>query len=224
MESKIWYLERFNLFSDLNANERAFICKHTIMKTLDTGENVYFQDALANSVYFLKMGKIRISKITSTGEEFILSILEKGEIFGNSLLKNNHRTETAIVEEKVTYCIMTNDKFRELLLLSPALNFKFSQLLEERLEKFQEKLYNISSKNNEQRIIDFLREKAHLSTKLYEGEIIIKNSLTHKKIAQLTNTSRQEVSRVLSALRKNNLIEYNRKEIRILEPNLFNIV
>jgi len=39
--------------------------------------------------------------------------------------------------------------------------------------------------------------------------------LSHKDIANLTNTSRQTVSNVLSKLRMNGTIQYNSKEIRI---------
>lgn len=219
-KSKVWYLENFNFFSELDMVERTFICQNTIMRSLEKDEAVYFQFDPSNSVYFLKEGKIRISKFTHTGEEFLVGILEKGEIFGeSSITDNKYRKEAAIVEEAVTYCVMQQEKFRELLLMVPALNLKFSQMLEEKLEKAQKRLQDISCKNNQQRIIDFLKETASLSSKGPNGELIIDNSLTHQKIAQLTCTNRQEVSSVLSHLKKNKIIDYNRKTIKILKMN-----
>ncbi|WP_415222722.1 helix-turn-helix domain-containing protein [Psychroserpens sp.] len=41
------------------------------------------------------------------------------------------------------------------------------------------------------------------------NQVIAKNSLSHKEIANLTNTSRQTVSNVLSSMRKKELIDYN---------------
>jgi CRP-like cAMP-binding protein len=190
------------------------------MRTLKKDEAVYFQNDPSNSVYFLKEGKIRISKFTTTGEEFLVSILGKGEIFGeSSITGNKNRKEAAIVEEVATYCVMKEEKFRELLLQVPALNLKFIQRLEDKLEKAQQRLHNLSCKNNQQRIIEFLKEMASLSPKGLNGELIINNSLTHQKIAQLTSTNRQEVSSVLSLLKKNKVIDYNRKIIRILKMN-----
>ena len=188
------------------------------MRTLKKDEAVYFQNDPSNSVYFLKEGKIRISKFTTTGEEFLVSILGKGEIFGeSSITGNKNRKEAAI--EVATYCVMKEEKFRELLLQVPALNLKFIQRLEDKLEKAQQRLHNLSCKNNQQRIIEFLKEMASLSPKGLNGELIINNSLTHQKIAQLTSTNRQEVSSVLSLLKKNKVIDYNRKIIRILKMN-----
>lgn len=215
-KSKVWYLENFNFFSELNIEERAFICKNTVMKSLKKGESVYCQNDTANSVYFLKEGKITISRFTLTGEELLLAILEKGEIFGESSISDiRRRKAAAIVEENATYCVMKEEKFKELLLMCPSLNLKFSQLLEKRLEKAQKRLEDVTCKKNQQRIIEFLKESA-LSTQENEGGLIILNSLTHYKIAQLTTTNRQEVSSVFSNLKKNRIIDYNRKFIRIL--------
>lgn len=219
-KSKVWYLENFNFFSELGLEERTFICQNTVMKSLNEGETVFFQNDLANSVYFLKEGKIKISRFSPTGEEFLIAILEAGEIFGEgSIINNGRRQQAAIVEEQVTYCIMSEEKFKMLLLMSPALNLKFSQFLEGRLEKTQKRLQDLCLKNNQQRIIDFLKETASISSKENNGEFIILSSLTHEKIAQLTSTNRQEVSSVFSYLKKNRIIEYNRKMIRILKFN-----
>lgn len=219
-KSKVWYLENFNFFSELGLEERTFICQNTVMKSLNDGETVYFQNDPAKSVYFLKEGKIKISRFSPTGEELLIAILEAGEIFGEgSIVNNGRRQQAAIVEEKVTYCIMSEKKFKKLLLMSPALNLKFSQFLEGRLEKAQKRLQDLCLKNNQQRIIDFLKETASISSKENNGEFVIRNSLTHEKIAQLTATNRQEVSSVFSYLKKNRIIDYNRKTIRILKFN-----
>lgn len=219
-KTKVWYLENFNFFSELELEERTFVCQNTVMRSLNKGETVYFQNDPSNSVYFLKEGRINITRFTATGEEFLIGILDAGEIFGESSITNNtRRQEAAIVEEKVTYCVMKQDKFRDLLLMSPALNFKFSQMLESKLEKAQKRLQDLSLKNNQQRIIEFIKETALISSKDKNGELIINNSFTQQKIAQLTSTNRQEVSSVLSYLKKNRIIDYNRKMIRILKFN-----
>lgn len=217
LKSKIWYLENFNFFSELETEQRTIVCQNTVMKTVDKNEVVYFQESRANSVYFLKEGTIRISKFNSEGEELLMRILHPGEIFGEaSIIDNRIRKEAAIAEEKVCFCVMREDKMKELLLMAPALNFKFSQMIEERLEKTQKRLEDLSFKNNHERIVDFIKGLA-ISSDSKNGEIIINNTLTHDKIAKLTSTNRQEVSSVFSYLKKNRIIDYDRKVIRILK-------
>lgn len=219
-KSKIWYLTNFNFFSELTEDHRNFVCQNTVMKTVEKGDTVYFQEGLSNSVYFLKEGRIKISKFTNEGEEFIVAILGSGEIFGEaSVTGEGTRKEAAIAEEQAVYCVMKEDKMKDLLLMVPTLHLRFSQLIEDRLEKAQKRLEDLSFKNNHQRIIAFLKETALLYSTKANGTFIIKNSLTHEKIAKLTFTNRQEVSSVFSFLKKKRIIDYNRKEIRILKFN-----
>lgn len=216
-KSKIWYLENFNFFSELTMDQRNFICKNTEMKIVKKHEPVYFQESIANSVYFLKEGKVKISKYNIDGAEFLIAILGSGEIFGVSAVTGkNQRQEIAEAEENTVLCIMRKEKMKELLLMAPALNLKFSSMIEERLEKTQKRLEDLTFKNNEERIIDFLKETAIKTAKNPYGEIFISNTLTHEDIAKLTSTNRQLVSSVFSSLKKQNIIDYNRKEIRIL--------
>ncbi len=219
-KTKLWYLNNFNFFSELSMEERTFICQNTVMRSHQKGDTVYFQNDSANSVYFLKEGKINITRFTRTGEEILMAILEKGEIFGESSIVNGRkRKEAAIVEEDATYCVMEEDKFKKLLVMCPSLSLKFSQLLEIRLEKAQKRLEDISCKKNRERILEFLKETAFLSSNKNEEGLVTINSLTHQKIAQLTSTNRQEVSSVFSDLKKSRIIDYNRKSICILNIN-----
>lgn len=217
-KSKIWYLENFNFFADLNSEQRSFIHQNTVMKTVQKDDLVYFQKDFAHSIYFLKEGQIRISRFSEKGQEFIITLLKPGEIFGEaSIVGQNIRQEAAIVEESATYCIMKEGKMKKLLLMSPAFNFKFSQLLESRLEETQKRLEDLSFKSNHQRILDFLKDLVQVSNNSQDGEIVIDNLLTHDKIAKLTCTNRQEVSSVFSMLKRNKVIDYDRKSIRVLK-------
>ncbi|HET6245180.1 MAG: Crp/Fnr family transcriptional regulator [Bacteroidetes bacterium] len=217
-KSKVWFLENFNFFSELTVDERNFICKNTEMKSFEKNEPVYFQHSPAKSVYFLKEGKIRVSKYNEQEAEFLIAILGGGEIFGESAVAGKtKRNEVAIAEEKTMLCVMSEEKMKELLLMVPGLNLKFGRMIEERLEKTQKRLEDLTFKNNEERIIGFIKETALKSLKDANNEFVIENSFTHEDIAKLTSTNRQMVSSVMSSLKKKKIIDYDRKNIRILE-------
>ncbi|WP_227009081.1 Crp/Fnr family transcriptional regulator [Christiangramia fulva] len=186
------------------------------MKTIGKDETVYFQSSPANSVYFLKKGKIKISHCSPEGKEFLVSILEPGEIFGESFLNpSNFRKDAAIAEEEATFCVMSSSNMKKLLLMVPELNLKFTQLIESRLEKLQKRLEDVSLKSNRERILEFLKESALPMAERFGKKLVINNNLTHDKIAQLTSTNRQEVSSVFSSLKKEGIIDYDRKEIHV---------
>ncbi len=214
---KIWYLENFNFFSELNIEERSFICQNTVMNSVEKGEALYLQNGPANSVYFLKEGRMKISRFNDSGNEFLVALLGPGEIFGESSVTGEKiRKEAAVAEEKTLFCIMKEEDMRQLLLKSPTLNFKFTQMIETRREITEKRLEDLIFKNNTERILDFLIELAAKHGEGKNGVITIPNPFTHETIAQLTSTNRQEVSSLFSALKRKNVIEYNRKHIKIM--------
>ena len=73
-------------------------------------------------------------------------------------------------------------------------------------------LYKDSSTRIKEFIADYVEEfgKADQS-----GKLVAKNLLSHKEIANLTNTSRQTVSNVLSKMRKDGIIDYDIASISI---------
>ncbi len=185
------------------------------MKSIDSP--VYFQESAANGVYFLKEGKVRISKYNKEGLEFLIAIIGSGEIFGESAVTGKTiRKEEAIAEENTIVCMMKEDKMKEFLLLVPEFNLKFSRMIEERLEKTQKRLEDLTFKTNPERIIDFLKESVLKTEANKKGVFVISHSLTQENIAKLTSTNRQLVSTILSDLKKQNIIDYNRKEIIVL--------
>jgi CRP/FNR family transcriptional regulator len=79
-----------------------------------------------------------------------------------------------------------------------------------RIQKLERRLHDLLYKDSTTRIkefiVDYLDEFGETSK---EGKLIAKNLLSHKEIANLTNTSRQTVSNVLSKMRKEGVINYN---------------
>ena len=74
LEEKIWHLEKFNLFASLSKSDMAELSTKTTMKTLSAGQMIYLPFDEANSIYFLKEGKIKISKYSKDGKELIKCI------------------------------------------------------------------------------------------------------------------------------------------------------
>jgi CRP/FNR family transcriptional regulator len=81
------------------------------------------------------------------------------------------------------------------------------QKLERRLNDL---LYKDSSTRIREFILDYIEEFSETND---EGNAVAKNLLSHKEIANLTNTSRQTASNVLSIMRKEGVIDYNSKFI-----------
>ena len=89
-----------------------------------------------------------------------------------------------------------------------------------RIRKLQRNLEDLLYKDSETRIKEFILNYITEFGDKKDGILKAKNLLSHKDIAQLTNTSRQTVSNVLSKLRRDGVIDYNSKEILFASMNL----
>ena len=81
-KTKLWYLENFNLFSGLNEDSMTALNKISSMRETKKEEPIYFAAEPSRSIYFLKSGRVKITKYFSDGSEKTLAIINPGEIFG----------------------------------------------------------------------------------------------------------------------------------------------
>jgi len=217
-KTKLWYFDNFDLLKPLSMKEKMELSNITKMKTIPKNESVYYAGDHSLHVYFLKKGKIKISKHSDGGKELILAILEPGNIFGElAVTGDEHHNETAQAMEESLICSMEVKAFTRFMENNSAFNLSITKLIGLRLKKVQSQLEALCFKNSEERIRDFIKAMAHNhGRQLINGtEVEVKLNLTHKDIAKLTATSRQKVTTVMSNLEKQNVILYDRRRILV---------
>jgi CRP-like cAMP-binding protein len=89
------------------------------------------------------------------------------------------------------------------------------QLFGSRLLRAENKLESLIFKDARTRIIDFIKDSVNSRGRRIGYEMLLKHSLTHQDIANITCTSRQTVTLVLNELRKSDLIYFNRGKILV---------
>ncbi len=218
MEStKIWFLENFSMLQILSPQEMKMMDEKTTMRDVPKNKVLYFSEDSANSVFLLKKGKVKISRISSDGREVILGILGPGEVFGEmSLLGEGKREEVAEVTEDAVICKINVSDFQELMESNPKFNFQVTKFIGFRLKKIQNRLENLIFKTSDERVVGFIAELAIEYGRPILGDSnqrAVELKLTHEEIAKLTATSRQTVTSVFSDLEKRALISYDRKRI-----------
>jgi len=217
-KSTIWYLENFNLFKGLNSADKLELEKLAIVEQKVKKSIIYFPVDTSYTLYLVKTGKIKISRLAPNGQELVLDMLGPGEIFGElALTGQSIREEQAEVVEEALICGFRTHDFEQFLYKNPELNLQVLKLIGLRLKKVQVRLENLFFKNATERIIHFLQELAAEQGQPLANNngIVIKLNLSHANIAKLTATNRQKVNTVLKELEKQGIITYNRKRLYI---------
>ena len=219
--SKLWYLENFNLFKGLSKEEMMEVGKKTTMMNANKGQYIYFPEDPSKSVFFLKEGRIKIGHGSSDGKETIKVILHPGEIFGEmSIVGEEKRGDFAqAMDDGVLICAMNREDMEEIMSTHPKMSFKFTKLIGFRLKRIERKLNDLIFKDARTRIIDFIREMGEKHGKKVGDETLIRHSLTHQEIANMTASSRQTVTTLLNELREKNIINFERKRILVRDMN-----
>lgn len=213
--AKYWFLKDFDLFKKLGKMKLMKLSPEFKMQFIKKGEVFHLDSNNSKLVYFLKNGVI---KIESNDNHHALHILKTGNIFGELGLFKDYdieAAEIATVLEDGIVCHIEVEQMKKMLETYPALKNQLLKLQGMKIRRLQRKLEDLLYKDSPTRIKEYIFNYVNEFGESKDGVMKAKNILSHKDIAQLTNTSRQTVSNELSKLRKEKIIDYNAQEIII---------
>ncbi len=213
--TKYWFLEGFNLFKKLGMLNMMRICEILEMDNIEKGKPIQLTNEHKNCVFFLKKGSVKIVSATTSTVKYVV---KRGNIFGELALfdKEVASKEIAYALEDCIICYIESEQMEELMEKHKSLKNGVLKVYGFRIKKLERRLHDLLYKDSSTRIkefiIDYLDE---FGEKNKAGHVVAKNLLSHKEIANLTNTSRQTVSNVLSKMRKEGLINYDIDSISV---------
>lgn len=211
--TKYWFLEGFSLFKKLGMFNMMKICEILEMDNIEKGNPIELTDEHKNSIFFLKTGSV---KIVSTINHTVKYVVKRGNIFGELALfdKKVATEEVAYALEDCVICYIEPERMEELMQKHKSLKNGVLKIYGLRIKKLERRLHDLLYKDSPTRIKEFIMDYiSEFGEENREGVLVAKNLLSHKEIANLTNTSRQTVNNVLSRMRKEGIIDYNSKLI-----------
>jgi len=219
-KSKLWYLENFNLFNGLANDKMMELNRLVTDKEISKNEPIYFADEPSKTIYFLKTGRVKITKYLADGSEKIIAIINPGEIFGEmAYLDEGQRTDYALTVEPSLICAINKNDLASFIVKNPELNLKLTKILGLKLKSFSERIEDLIFKDADQRIASFILRYAEKNGKKVGSQIFVKPFLKHQNIGELTACSRQTVNYFLADLRNKGIIEFDRSRLVINDVN-----
>ncbi len=204
-------IERVPIFNNLDKSEMEEISSIISRKQFKKNEMIYMAGQTGGSLYVINDGKVKITRISSSGKEQVIRILEAGEfmgelsIFGSSLLMDNAEALT-----DTSMCIIDKRDLKDLLKKYPLISFKIMEELSGRLERAEALIENINLNSVEKRLSDILLDLSDEAGK-------IKLNLSKRDLASQIGMSGETLSRKLSAFQELGIIELiGHRKINIL--------
>lgn len=217
IKEKIDLINEFAIFDRLTDAEKEQLAGMMEEHRVSRYSSIYAPGDASDAIYLLSKGTIKISTHNEEGKEVIKRLIHPEAIFGErALVGETSRTESAqALKGEVVFYAVKVAEFKKIMLNNPALSQQVLQLFGQRLIAAEDRLENLIFKDARGRIIDFLYKVVTQRGQQIGLETLLKHSLTHQDIANITCTSRQTVTLVLNELRKDNLIYFNRGRILV---------
>ncbi len=180
--------------------------------TLNSGEVLFTEGAPAKYFYFLATGRIDLIAAAATGQEKIVEIIQPDDLFAEAVaFLGGHYPVTAQADGPTAVLAIPLDPFVESLEQRPKLMRQMLARLSMRLHFLVKELRHLSVESAEQRLVSYLLELCPLA----DGFAVITLPAKKSAIAARLGLTPETLSRVLTRMRKAELIEMEQRTIRI---------
>ncbi|MCX6147545.1 MAG: response regulator [Candidatus Kapabacteria bacterium] len=178
-------------------------------------ESIYLEQSNAQFVYFLKSGKIKLTKANENGKEYIVDIQSEGDYFGYlPFFENNIHHESAVALEDTEVLFLDKDTFFNLLYSNRDISNKFINLLAGNIRDKEEKLIKLAYNSVRKRVADTLVELKMKFDSENKSTFIL--TITRDDLANMVGTATETVIRTLSDFQFEKMIEIETGKIKII--------
>ncbi|HTW86283.1 MAG TPA: Crp/Fnr family transcriptional regulator [Candidatus Sulfotelmatobacter sp.] len=202
-ENKVWYLRRSRLFERVGEDVLSG-CNH-LFTILERGRRtmLFEQGDPAGTVYFLKRGRVRLSRVTADGKEVTIAILGQGDVFGEEALfgETERKTIATVIEDALVCTSRAQDLFG-LIATQPAIALNMARYLHEQRDEAISTIEDLAALKVPDRIVRLFQRLAdEHGVREQNGNVRITLKLTHADIASLVGSTRETVSVEVGKLR-----------------------
>lgn len=187
--------------------------------TLEKGEYVFHPGDTARYVYCLDEGEIFISRMQEDGREMITNYLSEDAIFGALALHslNKEHTTYAKVKKDCTLYKYEKRQFDQFIFTNDDIKMEWLQWLDIDRDRNSSKMRDLFLYGKQGALQAVLIRLTNSFGVSVDDGILIDTQLTNQELAGLCGTSREVINRMLSDLKKQEVIKVERKYITVLD-------
>ncbi|WP_213775800.1 Crp/Fnr family transcriptional regulator [Bradyrhizobium sp. dw_78] len=179
-----------------------------VILKFDKNQVVFSQGDIADTVFYIQKGKIKVFVVSEQGKEAVVGIMEPGQFFGEGCL-NGHpvRISTTVAMEE---CLITSIAKKAMLATiqsEPKFAELFMAYLLSRNSRIEEDLIDQLFNSSERRLARLLLLLANFGKEGAPQPIAA--HISQETLAEMIGTTRSRVSFFMNKFRKLGFITYN---------------
>jgi CRP/FNR family cyclic AMP-dependent transcriptional regulator len=197
--------------SSVSFDPREFLAKVGEGKTITKyrkDQLVYSQGDVADAVFYIQKGKVKLTVISEQGKEAVIAILATAQFFGEGCL-NGHalRVATTTAMDDCVITRIAKDAMIATLHNEPDFSELFMAYLLARNSRIEEDLVDQLFNSSERRLARLLLLLANFGKDARPEPIV--GRISQEMLAEMIGTTRARVSFFMNKFRKLGYIDYN---------------
>lgn len=207
-------------------NEKCFIKKHCSPEWVaiinkkknnircSKGKNIILEGTPVMGIYFIYEGKVKITVTGENNKEHIVRVAADSDIIGHMAKEGENYPIGASALDDCFICFIDNNTFNELLLNNPNLTIAIMMFYSHELRKAELRIKYFSQMTVTEKVIYslvYLTDTYGLSNSNNELNVMI----SRQEIAEIAGTTAEQVSREVSILTKEKILNTDKKRIII---------
>ena len=205
-------LQTLPIFRNLDPPRVAQLARSAVRRTYPAGGVIFLEGESAPAFCYVATGWVKIVKMSPAGREQILYLWGPGELFGGvGAFVERPAPATAIVLEAAELWILRRTAVRQVFAADPALALGVIEFMAGRIDELVQLVADLSLHSVTERLARMLLEQA-------EDDVVQRRLwATQSEMAARLGTVPDVLNRALRGLVEEELIEFSRQQIRILD-------
>jgi CRP/FNR family transcriptional regulator len=211
-------LAKVPIFSGLTENELAFLAQRAVPRRYSAGEIVFGEGEPCLGMYVVESGQIRIFKSSSGGREHVLSVDGPGSSVAElPVFDGGSYPASAAAVDDATLLFVSKQDFHALCLAHPQVALKVLRVVGARLRRLVGIIEELSFTTVRHRLASFLLKLAQREGKRTAEGIQLALPASNQELASQIGTVRELVSRNLSRLQAEGVLQLDGRHVLILD-------
>lgn len=207
-------------FRDFSEQTLARVADCVHHREYELRQIIYFPDDRCDYVYWVRSGRVRVSRMTENERQVTFRHIIPGEIFGEEcLLEAPTRDSYAEAMEPTLLCLLRADDFRRLANAEAQLGSRVAQSLCRRAQAMENVYADTIFKSVMARVAACIgrlrRQQMAVEPNNSDDPNVLR--LTHQEIANLAGCARETISIHLKAMREERILELANRRIKVID-------
>ncbi len=218
IDLRLKILARLPFFAGLSQQDLEAVNHRFIETGYEASQPVYHTGDSAERLFVVADGKVKLLQHTTGGRDVLLDLLTCGEFFGAlTVLGAETYSDTAVAQTSTCVLSIRADAFAEILEAHPNLALKALKIMADRLGDAYQRVSQLSAFTAEKRIAVTLLKLARKFGSQQKDMLLIDVPLSRDDIAEMTGSTPETASRVISQYQSAGILTSGRLWIGVLD-------